>query len=300
MRFHGGSRRRSTRRLVRAVALRCVQKLTGVRTSAVRLSQPGQHPRQFGDAVVIVEAAHSAGPVSAATVDDQVHIGICGDLRQVRDDDDLVRSSKPGNRRPICTAARPPTPASTSSKTIVVPSAEAASTTSSASITRDSSPPDALLLNDNTSVPRCAAKPNSTASTPSFPAWTVTPDGRVSGAESSARAGMSATETVNAASAMASPVNSAVTAFARPLAALVRALVSSVAALTTFASSSPTRRSSSASASSGHRAAPADRVTQVSQHAVDVGGILAGERAQLGLPGQLRLKVLASLGNPAK
>ena len=43
---------------------------------------------------------------------------------------------------------------------------DVARTTSSASITRDSSPPDALLASGSTVMPRCAASPNSTSSTP--------------------------------------------------------------------------------------------------------------------------------------
>ena len=146
-----------------------------------------------------------------------------------------VRASR-ASRRPICTAARPPTPASTSSNTIVVPSADAASTTSSASITRDSSPPDALLVSGSTSLPRCAANPNSTASTPSCPACTVAPDGSVSGAESSARAGNGGDRDGELGSrpSPARPVRRSPPCDSA-LAALVRALVSSAAAPTSLA-----------------------------------------------------------------
>ena len=55
---------------LRAVALRRIEQLTGVRPAAVGLPQPGQHPRQFGDAVIIIEATHPAGLVPPAAVDD--------------------------------------------------------------------------------------------------------------------------------------------------------------------------------------------------------------------------------------
>ena len=103
--------------------------------------------------------------------------------------------------------------------------------------------------------------------------------------------GWLATETVNSASAMARPVSSAVTAFARPLAAFVRALVSSVAALTTLASSSLDAALEFGERLLGDvelRQALA-RLVRPLQHTVDVGGVLAGQRAQLALPGQLGL-----------
>ena len=137
---------------------------------------------------------------------------------------------------------------------MVVPSVEAASTTSSANITRDNSPPDALLFSGSTEarswVPRCAVKPNSTASTPSVPACTSSPDGSFSGALSSLRAGMVVTATVKSASAIARPPSSAVTDLASPVAALVRLLDSSVAQAATCVASSSTRRDNPLSASS--------------------------------------------------
>jgi hypothetical protein len=82
-----------------------------------------------------------------AAVDHQVDVCVGGDLRQVRDDDDLVRArASRASRRPICTAARPPTPGVDIVEDHRGALGRAASTTSSASITRDSSPPDALLF----------------------------------------------------------------------------------------------------------------------------------------------------------
>ena len=117
-------------------------------------------------------------------------------------------------------------------------------------MTRDSSPPEALRFSGSRSVPRCAAKPNSTTSTPSVPACTCSPDGTASGAVSSARAAICETRTLNAASPIARPASSEVTAAARPSAAAVRAAESSSAAAATFAPSSSTRRDRPLSASS--------------------------------------------------
>ena len=42
------------------VLLRRLEEFAGMGAAAVRLAQPGQHARQFGDAVLVVEAAHPA------------------------------------------------------------------------------------------------------------------------------------------------------------------------------------------------------------------------------------------------
>ncbi len=83
-----------------AVVLRRIEQFAGVRPAAVGLPKPGQHARQFGDTVVVVEAAHAAGFVAATAVDDQVDVGVGGDLRQVGDDDDLMGAGQPGQPPP--------------------------------------------------------------------------------------------------------------------------------------------------------------------------------------------------------
>ena len=82
------------------------------------------------------------------------------------------------------------------------------------------------------------------------------------------------------------------TALARPLAALVRALVRSAAAVddvrprsSSTRCSSPARVSSETSSCASRSATPGPR-----QDPVDVGGVLAGQRAQLALPCQLGLQ----------
>ena len=270
-----------------------LEQLPGVRPAAVGLAQPGQHPRQFGDPVVVVEAAHPAGacrgPPLSTTRWTSAYAATCG--RCVTTMTWWVRASR-ASRRPICTAARPPTPASTSSNTIVVPSADAASTTSSASITRDSSPPDALLLSGSTSVAAVCGEAELDGVDTVVPG--VHGRTRRQGQRCASRRArrQPATATVNSASAMARPASSAVTALARPLAALVRALVSSVAALTTFG-----LELVDAALQFGERLLgdvelrqPLARLVRPLQHTVDVGGVLAGQRAQLGLPGQLGLQ----------
>lgn len=158
-----------------------------------------------------------------------------------------------GAYRPICTAAQPPTPASISSNTIVVPAAcfrEVASTTSRDNITRDSSPPDALLASGSTVIPRCATKPNSTASTPSAPARANSPDARAKATGSPWSASSVVTPMVNSASAIARADSSALTSLASRLAAFRRIVLRSTAAWPNSWASSPVRRSSAASPSS--------------------------------------------------
>src|SRR5215217_4560182 len=91
-------RGRKTEALIRVrICASGVEELTGVCPAAVGFAEAGQHARQFGHAVVIVEAAHPTRLVAAASaVHDEVDVGIGSNLREVGDDDDLVGAGEPG------------------------------------------------------------------------------------------------------------------------------------------------------------------------------------------------------------
>jgi hypothetical protein len=90
-----------------------------------------------------------------------------GDLRQVRDADDLAPVASARSCSPTARAVWPPMPASISSKTSVVVLAPA--TPCSASITRDSSPPEAISRTGPRARRGSVAMRNSTASAPPGP-----------------------------------------------------------------------------------------------------------------------------------
>ena len=90
-------------------------------SSAASLTRAGHHPGQLGDAVLPRDPAHAAARHLAVVGlgHDEVVVGVCRDLREVGDDDDLGGRARAASRAPTSSAARPPTPESTSSKTNV-------------------------------------------------------------------------------------------------------------------------------------------------------------------------------------
>ncbi len=75
------------------------QQLLGVRAAGVRLVEPGEHPRELADPLVLVQRADPAAgrPVARpGLVDQQVPVGVRRDLRQVRHDHHLVPDRQPG------------------------------------------------------------------------------------------------------------------------------------------------------------------------------------------------------------
>src|SRR6187455_2494169 len=78
-----------------AVILRRVEQLARVGPATVRIAQPGEHPRELGYPIVVVQLSHAAGLVGARAVDDKMDVGVCGDLWQVGDHDDLAGARQP-------------------------------------------------------------------------------------------------------------------------------------------------------------------------------------------------------------
>src|SRR5690349_16948785 len=83
------SHRSHARRLF-PVLLGGPQEFAGMRPAAVGVPQPREHAGEFGDPALVVEPTDAAGVVGAGTVDDEMNVGVGGDLRKVRDDDDLM------------------------------------------------------------------------------------------------------------------------------------------------------------------------------------------------------------------
>ena len=275
-----------------AVRPRRRQQLLGVRAAGVRVVQPGEHPGQLDRPAPPRPACgrgcgpgrRPPGPCRRPGAGRRTRRPAAGASRRPPGAGAASRAS----RRPISTAARPPTPASTSSNTIVGTGSAPASTTSSASITRDSSPPDAPLCSGCGVAPGCATSRSSTSSTPSAPAASDAPPTRqASGAPGPA--GRAASRRP-AAGRRASPARPARRWCRRPAApaAAVRAAVTAAAWPASSTASASRRAASAASASSEVSSAPSRfaGLLRPGEHAVDVGGVLAGERLQLGLPGE--------------
>ncbi len=144
------------------------QELLRVGDGALAAREPGEHPRELVDTLVVGQRhAPSRSPrPSRRRMWRSAKHAICG--RWVTTST-WRPSARRASRRPTASPASPPMPASTSSNTSVGTSSRSAITLRHASIVRESSPPDAVLASDDAFCPGDGESRSSTTLGPRRP-----------------------------------------------------------------------------------------------------------------------------------